>query len=528
MPGVTETTYKFTKPVPDTDYTFRVSAVNKAGQGKPSDESDYLHLRKEVVQEAPIIQQELTDITITRKVTLTLSCIIGGFPEPEVEWFKDNVRLEKLSTYSNREAKLVIENTTEHHSGSYKCVAKNVCGSAETSCTVTVQETPNITVEERYVSQKLRIDGEYEVVATVSGYPSPKVVWFKSMTKLEAKSNTKMTYEEASATLRISKLKRTHTGKYVIEASNEHGVAKRELVLTIIDKPTPPEGPLKVTTLKKDTVSIEWNPPRDCGGLELSQYVIEKCDLNQKTWIKVMAVSKDTLKQTINKLTANAQYQFRVTACNAIGDSEPLQSETVTMRLETERPSPPRGPIEASGMTVDNFVLSWEKSESDGGSAITNYFVEIKKSTESQWQTYGSTNSQTTHLLIKDLSMRTGYDVRIYARNAVGDSTYLQSEEPIVTGRQPSKYFTRGREGRVNSYALLLQQLTNILPQIQGFCKCFAQCKWNRVSMLVVDFLNAVSLHTHNTYVLNFPFSSGTLTAPEPDRGQCHKPERNP
>lgn len=436
-----DTSYQFKELSPDTDYTFRVSAVNKAGQSKPSEESDYLHLRKEVVQEPPIIQEELTDVTISRKVTLTLSCIIGGFPEPDVEWFKDNVRVERKSTYSNRVAKLVIESTTETDAGSYKCIAKNVCGVAESSCTVTVQETPTITVEEKYISQKLRIDGEYEVVATVSGFPAPKIVWFKSITKLEARSNTKMTYEETTATLRISKLKRSHTGKYVIEASNECGAAKREFVLTIIDKPTPPEGPLKVTTLKKDTVNIEWKPPRDCGGLELSEYIIEKCDLNQKTWIKVMSVNKDTLTQTINKLTPNAQYQFRVTACNAIGNSEPLQSETVTMRLEAEKPSPPRGPIEVSGMTADNFVLSWEKSESDGGSAILNYFVEIKKSTEKNWQTYGSTNSQTTHLLIKDLSMRTGYDVRIYARNLVGDSTYLESQEPIVTGRQPSTYF---------------------------------------------------------------------------------------
>lgn len=445
MPGVTETTYKFKDLVPTAEYTFRISAVNKAGESKPSDESDYLHLRKEVlVQEAPTIQEELTDVVITRKVTLSLSCIVSGFPEPEVEWFKDNVRLENLSTYSNRVAKLVIENTTEHHSGSYKCVAKNVCGSAVTSCTVRVQESPSITVEEKYISQKLRIDGEYEVVAAVSGFPAPKVVWFKSMTKLEAKSNTKMTYEETCATLRISKLKRSHTGKYVIEATNEHGVAKRELVLTIIDKPTHPEGPLKITTLKKDTVSIEWKAPRDCGGLELSQYIIEKSDLNQKTWIKVMTVNKDTLKETITKLTPNAQYQFRVTACNAIGDSEPLQSDTVTMRLEAERPSPPRGPIEVSGMTSDSFVLSWDKSATDGGSAITNYFVEIKKSTDRNWLPYGSTNSLTTHLLISDLSMRTGYDVRIYARNLVGDSSYLESEEPIVTGRQPSKYLIFG------------------------------------------------------------------------------------
>lgn len=426
---------------PEDAYVFRVIAINKAGRSTPSEESDYLHLRKEVVQEAPVIQEQLTDTFVARTSVLILSCVIGGVPEPQIEWFKDN---EKISgntiTYSNRVAKLTIQSTSADSAGSYKCVASNICGRAETTCSVIVREVPDVHIEDRFVSQKLRIDGEYVITATVSGYPRPKLVWYKSKTKLEAKANTKMVYEETEACLTISKLKRSHTGTYAIEASNEHGVCRKEVVLTIIDKPSCPEGPLSVTTLKKDTVELEWKPPRDCGGLELSHYVVEKCCQEQKTWIKVGDVDKDTLKCTVPKLKTDAQFKFRVRACNAIGDSEPLESEVVTIRLSVERPSPPRGPIEVSGMTTDSFVVSWMKSESDGGSAITEYLVDIKKSTESKWTHRGATSANVTHLTIKDLSQSTGYDVRICARNAVGDSLFLESSESIVTGRLPSKW----------------------------------------------------------------------------------------
>lgn len=429
------------QPPTEEPYVFRVIAVNKAGKSQPSDESDFLHLRKIVVQEAPIIQEKLTDISISRKTTLVLTCIISGTPEPDIEWYHENNRVDTTytTTYHNGVAKLVIENTTETTQGAFKCVARNVCGNAESSCMVTIRELPSVHVEERFLSKKLRIDEQYEVSATVTGYPRPKVVWFKSKTKLEAKANTKMTYEENISCLSIGKLKRSHTGKYVIEASNEYGSSRQELNLTIIDKPSPPEGPLIVTPIKKDSVQLEWKPPRDCGGLELTQYIVEKYSLDQKTWIKVAEVQNDTLTYNVQKLKANAQYQFRVTACNTIGESEPLESDVFTMRITAEKPSPPRGPVQASGMTKDSFVVSWEKSESDGGSAITHYIIDIKKSTEKQWSQYGTTTVDITHLLLKDLSQSTGYDIRICARNSVGDSLYLESEESIVTGRQPSK-----------------------------------------------------------------------------------------
>lgn len=440
IPGIIESAFTVKNLNQDEAYVFRVVAINRAGRSTPSEESDYLHLRKEVLQEAPAIQEPLSDTITKRHTTLSLSCIISGYPEPTVEWFKDGGQIIDITqTYSNRCAKLVIEKTSEHTSGTYKCIAKNVSGIAESECHVQVGEEPVVHVNEIYLSQKLRIDAEYNVSAMVTGYPRPKLVWYKSKTKLEAKANTKMVYEDTTASLQISKLKRSHAGKYVIEATNEHGTSRKELSLTVIDRPSAPEGPLQIRATKKDTVQLEWKVPMDCGGLDISQYTIEKCSVDQNTWIKVEDVSSDSLTCTVSKLKINGQYQFRVTASNAIGDSEPLESEVYTMRLAAEKPSAPRGPIQVSGMTQDSCVISWNKSESDGGSAIIQYMVDVKMSTEKTWTSCGVTSAQVTHLLITDMPPGTGFDVRIFARNAIGDSSYLESTESIITGRLPSK-----------------------------------------------------------------------------------------
>lgn len=42
--------------------------------------------------------------------------------------------------------------------------------------------------------------------------------------------------------------------------------------------------------IKKESVVIEWKPPADDGGLELSKYSVEKCDVEKMVWIKVSCV----------------------------------------------------------------------------------------------------------------------------------------------------------------------------------------------------------------------------------------------
>jgi hypothetical protein len=53
------------------------------------------------------------------------------------------------------------------------------------------------------------------------------------------------------------------------------------------DKPSKPEGPIVVKDIRKESVTIEWKPPADDGGLELSKYSVEKCDVEKMVWMKV-------------------------------------------------------------------------------------------------------------------------------------------------------------------------------------------------------------------------------------------------
>lgn len=49
-------------------------------------------------------------------------------------------------------------------------------------------------------------------------------------------------------------------------------------MLLIIDKPGPPEGPLKISDVHKEGCSLKWNLPEDNGGVPIDHYIVEKMD----------------------------------------------------------------------------------------------------------------------------------------------------------------------------------------------------------------------------------------------------------
>lgn len=285
-----------------------------------------------VETEAPSVREPLQDIVSDLNKEVTLSCVFGGIPEPSVTWKKNGQVFESSSLrYENRVAKYTIEKTTIETEATYTCVATNEKGSVETSCRLKLQQKPVVEIEEKYLSQKLRTGSTLTIPATVRGYPKPTVTWHKET--VEQKSTTKeITIEttETSSTYTLKKVTREHSGRYKVTATNESGTSYAECTVQVIDKPSRPQS-LEIKDIKKDSITLEWTPPIDDGGMDIKQYTLEKCDVQNNVWMKVSDFDKDINSYAIQKLSMNAQYMFRVVAINPIGESEPTESETVTI-----------------------------------------------------------------------------------------------------------------------------------------------------------------------------------------------------
>lgn len=316
----------------DTEYVFRSIAVNEVGPSPPSPLSPPIRLVAQVKKEKPTVQEPLQDITTEPNKEVTLSCVFGGVPEPKVVWKKNGKVIETTTTmiYENRVAKYTIKKTTQETEAEYTCVATNEVGSVETSCRVILREKPIVEVEEKYLAQKLRTNTNLTIPATIRGYPQPKVTWYKETTVI--KKSTRQTIEttETTTTLTIEKLTREDSGRYKIVAENETGSSSVECVVQVIDKPSRPQA-LDIKEAKKDSIKLEWTPPVDDGGMDINKYILEKCELQNKVWMKVADFDKDITSYAVQKLSTNSQYMFRVVAMNPIGESEPTESETVTL-----------------------------------------------------------------------------------------------------------------------------------------------------------------------------------------------------
>lgn len=93
-------------------------------------------------------------------------------------------------------------------------------------------------------------------------------------------------------------------------------------------------------------------------------------------------------------------------------------------------PSPPTGPLEIRLIGTCTNVAEWGIPESDGGAPLLGYNIAIRDIKKTMWIEVGRCKEDVQKFNIRDLQEGHQYLVRIYARNEIGLSDPLESEEP--------------------------------------------------------------------------------------------------
>jgi len=106
------------------------------------------------------------------------------------------------------------------------------------------------------------------------------------------------------------------------------------LLLLFADKPSEPQN-LQVAEVTKESVGLRWEPPASTGGMNITEYVVERRDLTRGgSWVQAATVDGATTKHAVSKLTEGNEYLFRVVAENKVGTGPPAElSQPVTARL---------------------------------------------------------------------------------------------------------------------------------------------------------------------------------------------------
>ncbi len=82
--------------------------------------------------------------------------------------------------------------------------------------------------------------------------------------------STQLESDDVHAKLHKPSAKRSDTGKYKVQLKNDSGEDECDIDVIVLDRPEKPEGPLEATETTTDSVSLQWKPPKDNGGGDIT------------------------------------------------------------------------------------------------------------------------------------------------------------------------------------------------------------------------------------------------------------------
>jgi len=276
---------------------------------------------------------------------------------------------------------------------------------------------------------RLRAGEPLTIDLPISGAPTPTITWTKDGAPIEPSRDTQLENNDVHSKLHKPASKRTDTGKYKVHLKNDSGEDECDIDVIVLDKPGPPEAPLEATETTKDTVSLQWKPPKDNGGAEITGYIIEKCLENTDRWEKVPG-SFHQPKGTVKDLETNKKYKFRVRAENIYGAGEPLETTSmITVKPPYDAPDAPDTP-EITEYNSTYIKLKWEKPKRDGGNPISGYNVEMREKGSNKWVPCNSTPTKSTDYTASGLREGTVYEFRVAAVNGAGPGEPSKPTKP--------------------------------------------------------------------------------------------------
>jgi hypothetical protein len=89
-----------------------------------------------------------------------------------------------------------------------------------------------------------------------------------------------------SASFVVKNSKRSDSGQYRLQLRNQHGFDTATVNVRVLDRPGPPEN-LRADEFAGEALTLFWNPPKDNGGADITNYVVEKREPRSPTWSKV-------------------------------------------------------------------------------------------------------------------------------------------------------------------------------------------------------------------------------------------------
>jgi subtilisin family serine protease len=176
--------------------------------------------------------------------------------------------------------------------------------------------------------------------------------------------------------------------------------------------PTAPTA-LATGTVTNTSVALSWSAPANTNNNPATSYLVEYKPTSGSVWSSLTSFSTTA---TVTGLTGLTSYDFRVSSVNTIGTSS--SSSVVTATTLGAVPAAPTG-LSANSITATSVTLNWTAPTNTGGSPITSYRVEYKRSNVA---TYTVATASSSPYVLTGLTAASAYNFRVSATNVTGTS----------------------------------------------------------------------------------------------------------
>ncbi|XP_010772394.1 titin-like, partial [Notothenia coriiceps] len=299
-----------------------------------------------------------------------------------------------------------------------KLGASRPCKATDEIQAVDPKEAPEIQLDAKLLAGlTAKAGSKIELPAEVKGKPEPRVKWTKADLVLKAEDRVSIDTTPGHSTVTIAKTQRDDSSTYIIEATNSSGRATATVDVNILDKPGPPAA-FDISEITNETCFLAWNPPRDDGGSRVTNYIVERRNVDSEIWHRMSSTIKQTTYKAVG-LTKFKEYLFRVFAENQFGVGPPADHLPIIARYPFDTPGAPYK-LEASDIAKDSVTLAWYEPDEDGGSPITGYWVERYEADLDKWIRCNKLPIKDTNYRVKGLPTRKKYKFRVLAENLSG------------------------------------------------------------------------------------------------------------
>ncbi|XP_030585511.1 immunoglobulin-like and fibronectin type III domain-containing protein 1 [Archocentrus centrarchus] len=339
-------------------------------------------------------------------------------------WFKDGKHLNSGAgitiTKDGNSHKLTIQSCSDDSSGVYQFAS----GEHSTQGKVTVGDIPEFDPDDLHKFSKpviVRVGQNATFKMPFPPQESLGVSWFKDGTEIKDGGGVKIVRERNHSRLLFRDCLRTDTGEIKIQLKNQFGAIEATSELIVLDRPGPPEGPVKTVETSSSIIEIKWNPPKDDGGSAVTNYIIERQQTGQSLWTNLGDVSGDKTSFRDRNVTHGKKYKYHIYAENPEGMSDALETADSIMAGIMILAGPPGAPNVVS-TSKSCITLTWTPPEDDRGVPIIGYQVEKRKKDTNQWIALNTLNEpiKDVKYAVKEVSEGAEYEFRVTAINKSG------------------------------------------------------------------------------------------------------------